>query len=241
MTSTSAPTDKVLNRIRGLLAQASGTGNPLEAETFATKAAELMARHNVEQAMLAEDSGIVDPMGTLAVRLENPYAKAKASLLNGIAIALNCRLVYIESLKDGKSQGILFGHKSDIERVEFLYTSLLLQAIRMMVQVPVPGSQAPSCRAAFRRSWLSGFAARIAERLQAATTDAVEDSRPGTALVLRDRAQLATVAMEEAFPGTVKKAVAVSRSDAFRAGARAAAQADMGQARMGGSRTALVG
>lgn len=85
----------------------------------------------------------------------------------------------------------VYGFASDLERVELLYASLLLQATRDLVHVR-PDYYGEST-AAYRRSWLAGFASAVYSRLlraeQRATAEQpATDSGTSTALVLRDRA-----------------------------------------------------
>lgn len=53
--------------------------------------------------------------------------------------------------------------------MELLFTSLLVQAAHGLATTPVPPDNQP---AAFRRSWLAGFAYSVAERLRAAESAA---------------------------------------------------------------------
>src|SRR5262245_2492976 len=93
-----APDDKILDRIRALLAKAEGPDFPQEDETYAAKAAVLMARHNVEQAMLAgRGVKMDDPVGSRTIVLDDPHAKIKMLLLHYIAIPLNCTTLYMPS------------------------------------------------------------------------------------------------------------------------------------------------
>lgn len=49
--------EDILDKVAKLLAKAKGTNNENEAAIFAAKAAELMARHNLDEAMVAEHTG----------------------------------------------------------------------------------------------------------------------------------------------------------------------------------------
>ena len=232
------PTDSILNKIRGLMAKAASTEFEAEAQAFADKAAELMARYGVEQAMIADRDPASDPVENRTIHLENPYAQAKSLLLHHIAQALNCHMIYSSpSQNNGMAFGLLFGARSDLERVEFLYTSLVLQSVRMAVRTHAPHAYSSSAVSAYRRSWLIGFANRIGERLQASKTQATRDAGTGAELVLVNRQELAQRAAKQAFPNTRKRAATISRGDAYRAGQAAASRADMGQARVSGRRT----
>jgi hypothetical protein len=248
--------DKILDRIRALLAKAEGTDYPEEAETYSAKAAELMARHNVEQAMLAGRDVKADPVEAKSIILEDPHAKVKALLLHNVAAPLSCTILYMPGGSGRKDKAMLYGHRSDIERVEMLYTSLLLQAVRAVSQVR-PDAQryfnwregtyewrkpAAATVASYRRSWLNGFARRVGERLKDATTQAVQEhGRPGTDVVLRNRLQDAKALMREQYPRTRTANFSANRMDGYSAGQAAGSRADIGQRRFAGSRSAIAG
>lgn len=187
-------TDPLLARVRKLLAKAEDPAcTPAEAEAFTAKATELIAKYGVDRALLAAGDPTLDPVGDRVVPLEPPYALDKAGLLAAVAVPLRCRVV--RKTRDGV-QVHLFGHATDLERVELLFTSLLVQAAHGLSAVPVPRHEHP---AAFRRSWLAGFAHAIGGRLREAE-QAAEDAAPGAALVLVRRSDLVERRMAEAYP-----------------------------------------
>lgn len=190
-TSTGTSTDTALRRIRGLLDQAESTPYPDEAETFATKAAELMARYRVDEAML-ERAGRRRGQGIIELDIElgrGQYVRARLALLGAVAGAFGCRLLS-SSGPDGRT-GHLVGHAGDVDRVAVLYTSLLVQATRAADAEPTPSGHA---RVSFRRGFLLGFAHRVGDRLSEQMASAVDDADraahrggPSVALVLADR------------------------------------------------------
>jgi hypothetical protein len=187
-------TDPLLARVRKLLAKAEDPAcTPAEAEAFTAKATELIAKYGVDQALLAAEHPALDPVGDRVVPLDPPYALDKAGLLAAVAVPLRCRVV--RKTRDGV-QVHLFGHATDLERVELLFTSLLVQAAHGLSAVPVPAHEHP---AAFRRSWLAGFAHAIGGRLREAE-QAAEAAAPGAALVLVRRTDLVERRMAEAYP-----------------------------------------
>ena len=237
---------KILDRVRALLAKAQATDYPAEAQTYAEKAAELMARYGVEQAMLAGRDPNIDPVESREIALTDPYLMTKALLLKHVAVGLNCAMIYTQTtfrsrgkvIRVEDRRGVLWGHRSDLERVEFLYTCLLLQAQRMAARVRPPAGSRAGVRA-YRRSWLIGFAGRIGERLDAATEQAVTDSAPGTALVLRDRRTAAEQARDQAHPDVPDTMISGSSGAGYQAGRAAGSRADLGQTRVGGTRGSL--
>jgi hypothetical protein len=191
---THSTTDPLLARVRKRLAKAEDPAcTPAEAEAFTAKATELIAKYGVDRALLAAADPALDPIGDRVVPLEAPYALDKAGLLAAVAVPLRCRVV--RKTRDGV-QVHLFGHAADLERVELLFTSLLVQAAHGLAAVPVPPHEHP---AAFRRSWLAGFAHAIGGRLREAE-QAAEQAVPGAALVLVNRSDLVERRMAEAYP-----------------------------------------
>ncbi|MFC7468973.1 DUF2786 domain-containing protein [Actinomadura keratinilytica] len=124
-----APEDRMLGRIRALLAKAEATGYPPEAEALTAKAQELMARHSVDEAQLsAGRSGGADAPGARRISVDPPYETAKAILLDAVARANRCQAVWNEEL----AFSTVVGHEADLELAELLYTSLLVQAATAM-------------------------------------------------------------------------------------------------------------
>lgn len=240
-TSGSA-TEQRLDRIRKLLAKAERAGTPDESEIYTAKACELMARHGVDEAVLAAAPGAAgpDPVGASRIAVDDPYSAGKARLLGWTAAALRCRWVMHDARAGRVAAVTVFGFASDRERVELLYTSLLLQASRHLAEVRPP-DPAESV-AAYRRSWLYGFAARVHERLSAAERDALREAAreagspggPSAELVLADRRDRVERAYAEAF-GNLRRARRPQVSGSgYGRGVAAADRADLGGTRVGG-------
>ena len=159
--------DRVLSRIRALLAKAESTNFPAEAETFTAGAQVLMARHSIDHALLAalDQSSSEEPTGR-RIGIDNPYEVPKAMLLVAVAEANRCRTVWSREL--GFSTAI--GFPADLDAVELLFTSLLVQATTAMMQA---GSRTDgygrSRTRSFRQSFLTAYASRIGQRLAEAT------------------------------------------------------------------------
>lgn len=229
-------TDDVLRRIRGLLDQAESTPYPSEAEAFAAKAAQLMARHHVDLAMLDRSRRGPHRGDIVEVDVElgrGQYVRARLELLGAVARALSCRLI-TSSRPDGRL-GHVIGHRSDVDQVTLLYTSLLVQATRAASAESVPRGH-PGVT--FRRGFLLGFAERVGQRLQdevrAAAADAEAaagdaDGRTSVALVLADRSAAVDgwVADRYGRLGRLGAAAPVSASGLHR-GAAAGDRADLG-------------
>ncbi len=89
--------EKVLNRVRALLAKAEATQFGGEAELLTAKAQDLMTRHAIDEAMLHQ---VVDDVTVITrrIRLHSPYISTKVSLLNAVGQANRTRVVHLESV-----------------------------------------------------------------------------------------------------------------------------------------------
>ncbi|GAA4907132.1 DUF2786 domain-containing protein [Streptomyces coeruleoprunus] len=189
---------RILARIRALLAKAEATGYPEEAEALTAKAQELMARHSLDEAALAAQA--VAPSGPTAVRIgvDPPYETAKAILLDGVASANRCRAVWNEAF--GFSTVVGFG--PDLEAVELLYTSLLLQGTGAMTKAEAAQRAGGRRRTkTFRQSFLLAYAQRIGDRLSA-TSRRVASGEPTLLPVLAARDVAVTAHADRMFPQT---------------------------------------
>src|SRR5262249_11766348 len=119
---------RILDKVRALLAKAESTGFAEEAEALTAKAQQLMARHSIDEALLAAREGARDEPAGCRVGIDSPYELAKASLLDVVAGANRCRSVWAKSL----GFATVIGFQPDLDAVELLYTSLLVQATSAM-------------------------------------------------------------------------------------------------------------
>jgi hypothetical protein len=192
---------RVLRRIRGLLAKAESSEFPDEAEALTAKAQELMSRHAVDIALL--DAGTGTPagagVGTRRVHVEDPYVSAKTQLLGAVADANGVRLVWYQSLGIAN----LVGSPSDLDAVELLFTSLLLQVSQALAAAERQAGRRSASRS-FRRAFLLGYAHRVGERLlaarQRATAEAAAERGVDLLPVLRNRQEAVDAVFTELFP-----------------------------------------
>lgn len=242
MSTTPPTTETWLNRVNALLAKAESTEFPEEAEALMAKAQALMARHAIDDAMLAAAGR--DPAErpeTEVVVVEAPYATAKAALLSTVASANHCRCV-MGPAGGGAQRCVIVGHPADLANVRTLFAALSVHAARAVMAAEVPRYDTPR---RFRHAFLLAFTDRIGERLRAAAAaaerEAAVEAGTGVAVVLADRAGAVDQAFREAFPH-VRTARFSSSSGAGAASGRAAADhAGLNQAGLGGSRRRLRG
>jgi hypothetical protein len=227
----SAPDDaRALRRIRALLAKAESTEFPDEAEALTAKAQELMTRHAVDAALL--DAGGGAParaaVDTRRVHVDDPYVRAKTQLLGVVADANGVRLVWYQTLGIAN----LVGVAADLDAVELLFTSLLLQ-VGQALRAAERAAGRRSASRSFRRAFLLGYATRIGERLTSArdraTTAAAAEQGVDLLPVLRSRQEAVDDAFTELFP-RLRSSRSRSSMDAagYWAGRAAADSADVG-------------
>jgi hypothetical protein len=233
---TAVPADgRMLGRIRALLAKAEATEFAEEAEALSARAQELMAKYSIDHALLAAESGQPETPGGRRIAVDNPYEAPKATLLQTVAQANRCRVVW------SKDVGLVtvIGFPADLDAVELLFTSLLVQANTAMLRAG--GKQDAHGRSrtrAFRTSFLVSYALRIGERLSEAAEHAEREAvagqhhdaagrASGTDLVpfLAARHQAVDDAMAEMFAATRltrSRAVRVTDEEGWTSGRAAA-------------------
>ncbi|MFC9736693.1 DUF2786 domain-containing protein [Streptomyces noursei] len=231
----------MLAKIRALLAKAEDPASPsAEAEAFFAKAAELMAKYGIERAMLADSDPAVDRPGDRVIVVEGAYANDRIYLLGYVAEALNCHGITKDKSR-GRTEVHLFGYESDLDRVELLFTSLLLQMFNGMRKGrPAFGEKLIT----YRKSWIAGFILHIDERLreiEARTRREAPAAASGRSaeLVVADRKAVVKARFQAAYPDSRSGGGTNRRGTGVADGRKAADRADLGQTRVGQSRRAL--
>ncbi|MET7479802.1 DUF2786 domain-containing protein [Streptomyces sp. NPDC005648] len=218
-----APESRMLTRIRALLAKAEATGFPEEAEALTAKAQELTARYSIDEALLAARAPAPDTPGACRIGVEPPYEQAKAVLLDAVATANHCRTVWNEPF----AFSTVVGFEGDLEAVELLYTSLLVQATHAMTKAEAAQRAGGRRRTkTFRQSFFAAYAHRMGIRLAAAAeTQVTDDLLP----VLASREVAVTAHTDRMFPDTTTTRLrGVTDAAGWTEGAEAADRARMG-------------
>jgi len=183
--TASAADERMLGRIRALLAKAESTEFAEEAEALSARAQELMAKYSIDHALLAARSGEREEPSGRRIPVDGPYEEPKGTLLNVIAVANRCRAVW------SKDVGLMtvVGFPADLNAVELLFTSLLVQAGTAMLRAGGKKDEFGRSRTrAFRQSFLVAYAIRIGERLEEATAHATAEAADELAAAQRDSA-----------------------------------------------------
>lgn len=218
--------EAMLHRVRSLLAKAEATTFPAEAEAFSAKAQELISRHSLDEALLGAGDAKVTPFAR-RIGIDHPYESEKASLLDAVARANRCQVVWSPEF----GFATVFGFDADVDAVDLLHASLLVQAHRAMARDEPPGGKAGRARLrSFRQSFLIGYAVRIGERLAEADRAALADSVDTARLlpVLASRETQVREARERAFPRTVRgRGFRVGSEEGWESGRTAANRATL--------------
>jgi hypothetical protein len=223
---------KVLAKIRGLLAKAEATVYAAEAEALTAKAQHLMTRHAIDEALLHAHDDEPIAVSNVRVHISAPYPSEKVSLLNQVALANRCRLVWLDKF----AIATLVGTPVDVDQVELLFTSLLVQATRAMVEAGAsrPGSfdRSPS----FRRSFLASYSVRIGERLTESADSATSCYGAELVPVMQRQAEAVDQEFERLFPNTHQVGSALHYSQrGWQAGREAADRASFVAGRLAAS------
>lgn len=212
--------ERVLGKVRALLAKAEGAEFPEEAAALSAKARELMSRYSLHQAVADHDRSRAPVAAGRRLWIDSPYAGAKALLVQAVATANRCRAVWAEDL----GFVTVVGSETDLTLVALLTTSVLVQANRAMLAAGrQAGGRGHTRTRSFRQSFLVAYATRIGERLDttnAKVTSEVDDSRLLRVLAARSRA--ADELVDRLFPSMVHRRVSVSNRAGWGAGRAAA-------------------
>jgi len=228
--------ERVLSRIRALLAKAEATSSAAEADAFTAGAQERMARHSIDLAMVQASTdpggaGAGERPATRRIWVDPPYEQSKTVLLNAVAAANRCRSVWTRNI----GFCTVIGFSADLDAVEALFTSLLVQATTAMTRAGRIESAGGRTRSkSFRQSFLAAFAVRIGERLSEVTraqTEAAEAEIGAQRLlpVLASRQQDIEDRFAELFPDvTTGRSLRVGDHLGWASGRGAADQATIG-------------
>lgn len=194
--------EDMMRKISGLIAKAEGTDNENEAAAFFDKAQELMLRYAIDEQRVREAMGNGHKVEE-CVREEfmfathDAHAKGKVRLLYAVAKSQHVMFlvfdnrpysnVYREGNEGKYSQwGVLLGYKADIERVKFLYASLLIQWARFVRQDVQTQFVAKRQEYGFRTGHLVGFAARLRQRFLDLEARVLDETNGSALMVNKD-------------------------------------------------------
>lgn len=215
--------EKTLGRVRGLLAKAESTAFPEEAETLSAKAQELMTKYAIDRVLLTAAAAEPDPPTARRLWLDTPYTDAKALLVDRVARANRCRAIFAADW----GFVTVVGDEPDLDAVELLSTSLLVQATRTMIETAADTEE--SRTRAYRKAFLTAYATRIGDRLTAAATTTVAESPSPTTLLplLATHDHRVERAFATYFPTTRTRGITLRSAEGWAAGTQAADHAHL--------------
>ena len=254
-------TDKRLEKIVALLAQAEKTTFPEEAKAFSAKAQSLMSEWSIDEAQLAqarEDAGQKQdiPSDEQIWMPGTMYKNAMATLWNAVCEANHVKLVLVPGQKfyeNWKKEGYtrpyirgayfhLFGFEGDITRTKLLATSLTIQ---MENEFRSPETQSilnfetrtGPAKVQWKNGFILGYVRSVRTRLLEAASHAA-----GTALVLVRRDELVAKSVSDRYSKLGKSSSTAGQGyNSSRAlGREAGARADVGNTRLGGDNNRKV-
>ena len=236
---TPAAGQALVARVRKLMDKAAATSNPHEADAFSRKAAELIARHRIDPDALAWSAA--DELDVREISLgRGAYVRARLALLMAVAEAHDTRVVFAATPEG--TIAYVAGRTSDLDLVELLYTSLHAQAA---AQMAAERRSTPAATQRHRRSFLFGYADRVATSFDAARAAAEAASTApdrthdtGRALARREHIERVDEFVRERF-GRIRTARSSAGAElgGWSAGSAAAERADLGRQRVEGRRS----
>lgn len=196
-----------LRKVRALLAKAEETTFPDEAEAYLTKASTLIAKWELDEAMVwaqTPDAERSTPIATV-IEIAAPYALHKSVLLGAVAQANGCKTIRTETSPKRHKLAVI-GFEHDVAITELLFSSLLVQMTRSML-ADESRQHSAAATAQWRRSFIMAFSNRVGKRLQETRRSTGEehdrnahDSQPSAALVRIDRAARVDEEVSQKFP-----------------------------------------
>src|SRR5689334_14139319 len=159
----------------------------LEADLYHAKAAELMARHGIDAALLAAAEPGRDRLADQVFTPPGPFCREKALFVAAVADAMGGRGVVCR-LAGNIWAAHLFGYRSDLDRIHLMVDLLLTQLSLRLAALSIPaGINSRTYRRAFIGGWRSTVLHRICAAEEAVRRNADQTpagTGPSVAIVL---------------------------------------------------------
>ena len=224
--------DKILNRIRALLAKAEST-TPEEAELLTAKAAELMLRHAISQAQVAADHTVAEGFKEIRFEFTGIYMRPLRRLFMRVANALGAFPLYWTR---SKSQTVVvYAWESTAEHVEAILRSIELQAAmaREAWWREVRGMYAAHERTAARASYIDGYASGVVEQIRKGKEQIGREGTGGELVLVERQDRLAAQVKAQVGPLRSGRASRTYDSTAYASGADDGRKANIGRNELG--------
>lgn len=228
--------DTIKTRVQKLINQAKDQHGTPEGDAFMERAVAIMARYGFDERDLTSPDAD-DEITSHEITFTGSYTQQQAQLLMKIAEALHCKAFCVAADRSNRAtSATIFGARRHIERVNMLYALINPMMLTLAKRDDVVTFENYGTSAVVRRrSFMLGFAHRLAERLSEAEGTVADDGGQ-YAVALRDDAERARTAYEERLAelgATFRKPSRVRYDEHSAANGRAAADAtDIGQTRV---------
>lgn len=167
--------DKIVERIRKLLALSKST-NRHEAATAAARAAELMAKHQIAEAALADTTA--DAIGHEVIDRNKVSVYWKGILACGIAKGFGCAMYWRRGVD---SKTVVVGRPSDIAAVKYMYAYLAKEVRRLAdedyARAQSFGDRRRANARAYKNAFRRGAVEIIARRLERQRQESMASAR----------------------------------------------------------------
>ena len=209
--------EKILDRVRKLIAQAENTDFEHEAESFLAHAERLMTKFDIEEALLTQaGKQLSDVISKRQFYVDaGSYQAPQMRLIAGVARAhdLNDMVQLAPVLIEGKKKipVEVWGYETDLEYIDMLITSLFLQAAEAIHKPDVVEEMNAECyypahKIAWKNAFMLGFAGRVSSRLSEAADEAKQEvvqeqevTSQSVELALMDKSKLVTEAFKSRY------------------------------------------
>ena len=187
--------DKILARIAALLRQAEGTDNTHEAEAFMAAAQRLATATSIDLAVARAHSAsrtAAQAPTQRTITIGEPGSRGLRTYVQLFAVIAHANDVRCD-VASNSTYVYAYGFREDLDAVEALYASLVVQMVRTCDGYLATGAHRPTptitARLNFQLAFGSRVGARLAEAREAARAEAVRrpETSTGTALALRNK------------------------------------------------------
>lgn len=165
--------------IKALLNKAERASTDHERDAFTSKAAELIAKYSIDEAMLADTNKTTTEVVDRVIWTDRPFASRFADLLWYIADPMGAQCRSVKQHTGSETVGQLkwryglrvFAHETDLARIEMLYASVRNQALAGASKIKGYDKFGQDQKA-HRESYIEGFSHAVAGRVRRAEDEA---------------------------------------------------------------------
>lgn len=229
--------DRMVSKIRALLAKAEAVAGTPEADAFSERAFDLIAKYGITLTESTEGGPDPEAVVKLSIILPEAHAAARRDLMWAIAGAFKCSGVY--SQHDRKL--VLFGVRRNLARFKIVNTLVFPQMVNAAAHTIGANPFDKAATEEHRASFMAGFAASIRERIEASEHRVHLTSGHTRAVAFEDDYTRARKAQDAAYPHAVPGNYSQRNGSGYGAGSTAGAGTDVGQTAVNRAGQAAIG